>query len=267
MQAEQQILTIEQFPIVEAECFGSDSMITINDSHPFFEELFQFTSMAVANFSVLLHRAAVETLKSVVQTTNHAFANGMTVHGKINLHPMPNQIFLGSHACPERILVHRTDQISDYLAGILTKRPGELVYEQQITPQSQEAKSAERTYLCGDDPTARFETLASVLIGGAFEKNKGCYYQKYGPDIQSWPTELQFFRHLRNGCFHSNHFHFEPFRKGHKRGQPQIDPAHFPQWGTYTMPSDQAMQGKKVVGGFLPVFQLIPLLNDMGLRL
>ena len=101
------------------------------------------------------------------------------------------------------------------------------------------------------------------LIGGAYEKIKSGIVRRHTSNFSNWPVELQFFRHLRNGCFHGNHF---DIRKKKVNGVwiDAIDPNAPPKWHLYTMPDDATMNGQQVVGGFFPHNQVLPFLYQIG---
>lgn|GEM_PF-6934347 len=47
------------------------------------------------------------------------------------------------------------------------------------------------------------------MLGHSYEISKPNMEQKFGSDVMKWPPELQFFRHIRNGCFHKNIFNIK----------------------------------------------------------
>jgi len=107
------------------------------------------------------------------------------------------------------------------------------------------------------------QTLTAYLVGGAFERQAVNFETKYGPRGQ-WNPELQFFRHLRNGCFHGNHFNIEPVLRKNKPPQDQIDPMLPPKWGPYVMASDATMNTQTAMNGFFKIPYLLQFLYDMG---
>ena len=55
-----------------------------------------------------------------------------------------------------------------------------------------------------------FEFLGQQTLGHSFEMAKSAIETKYGTDRKNnWPSELQFFYHIRNGCFHGNRFNIQ----------------------------------------------------------
>ena len=70
-----------------------------------------------------------------------------------------------------------------------------------------------------------------------------------------WPPEVQFFQHLRNGCFHGNRFDIWPNK---------IDPSNPPAWHTYVIPTEADVNGQKVINGFFRLPHFLPFLYDMG---
>ena len=217
--------------------------------------------------SLLMLAAATRTIHSLVHFVNAIAETGNTnFKGAVNEHTMTPVITLAAANCPDLIQLHDADVLHGVMTGqaasTLDTIRYEIVTKESLKPA--EANSPARTKWTGSDPTARFETLTAYLVGGAFERNKVLFAKNYGPNRQNWDPALQFFRHLRNGCFHSNEFNITLLRRGGRKGQPQIDPVHPPSWGSYVMPSDSAMNGQKVVGGFFPVPMVFPFLDEMG---
>jgi hypothetical protein len=238
-------------------------MNNIFDTHPYYEEIFEFASMTVANMSILTNVAATKTIRELAEFTNEIIKTGNTnAKGTINDHCMTKEISMSSASDDEVITLHDADILFLYLAGVNQKKPKEIMYsvsnKENGNTQHKTCKD-DRTSWKGADPTKRFELLASYLIGGSFERYKSHFNSKYGNDPSLWHPELQFFRHLRNGCFHSNEFNITPYK-----GSPQIDPSSPPVWSNYIMKSDSDMNGKRVLGGFLHLPQIIPFLNSMG---
>ncbi len=239
-------------------------MREIENNHPYFEEIFEFSCMVVANMSLLMHAAATKTIRELVGFVNEMIkTKSTTVQGKINDHAMVKSIPMHSSSSNEIITLLRTDEIFSYLAGLGKVKPTEIVYSIEAKPTHNTSATPNdkegRTTWIGTDPTKRFEILTAYIIGGAFERCKSAFENKYGETPSTWLPEVQFFRHLRNGCFHSNKFYIRP----HK-GRPQIDPGNPPKWKAYVMTSDSAMNGQKVIGGFFHIHQTIPFLDEMG---
>jgi len=239
-------------------------MRKIENNHPYFEEIFEFSCMVVANISLLMHAAATQTIRELVGFVNEMIkAKSTNVQGKINDHAMMRSIPMHSAGSYEIITLLKTDEIYSYLAGLGKDKPTEIVYSIQAKPTHNPSSSSNDkqgyTTWIGTDPTKRFEILTAYIIGGAFERCKLAFEKKYGKAPSKWPPELQFFRHLRNGCFHSNKFNIRPYRD-----QPQIDPCNLPKWKAYVMTSDADMNGQKVIGRFFHIHQTIPFLDEMG---
>jgi len=54
-------------------------------------------------------------------------------------------------------------------------------------------------------------TSAMAWIGGSYEKSKPIIESKFTGDRKNnWSEILQFFYHIRNGCFHDNKFNILP---------------------------------------------------------
>lgn len=239
-------------------------MKNIPDTHPYYEEIFEFSSMVVANMSLLMHAAATKTIRDLGGFVNKMIETRNTdVRIKINDHPMMECIPLGSAGSNEVVTLHKTDILFAYLAGLNQEKPKEIVCSIETKGEDKEAdkqnSEENRTHWEGADPTRRFELLTAYTVGGSYERYKSHFKAKYSNDPSKWHPELQFFRHLRNGCFHSNNFNITPYK-----GNPQIDPANPPVWKNYIMTSDSDMNGKKVMGGFFHLPQIIPFLDSMN---
>ena len=240
---------------------------SIGRSHPYFLEVSQFAQMVVANVGSLMLVAATRTIHSLVHFVNTIAETGNTnFSGHVNEHTMTPVITLKAANCPELIQLHDADVIHEFMTGQAASALDSIRYEIVAgrSLKTAETNGPARTKWTGSDPTSRFETLTAYLVGGAFERNKALFVKNYGRNPKNWDPTLQFFRHLRNGCFHSNEFKITPLRHGGRRGQPQIDPVHPPSWRSYVMPSDSAMNGQKVVGGFFPVLMVFPFLDEIG---
>ena len=239
-------------------------MKNIADTHPYYEEIFEFSSMVVANMSLLMHAAATKTIKDLGDFVNKMIETRNTnVEIKINDHPMMKCIPLESAGSNEVVTLHKTDILFAYLAGLDREKPKEIAYSIETTEENKEIGQQDseenRTHWEGADPTSRFELLTAYIVGGSYECYESHFKEKYGNNISNWHPELQFFRHLRHGCFHSNEFNIKLYK-----GNPQIDPANPPVWKNYVMTSDSDMNGKKVVGGFFHLPQVIPFLDSMN---
>jgi hypothetical protein len=237
-------------------------MRDVDDSHPLFAEVFEFASMVVANMSLLMHAAATETIRNLGTLVNEMVARrSVAVQGKVSDHAMTASIPLQSQGSNDVVTLLKTDELFAYLCGAAKKKPDRIYYAvQPVSAMPPSPPSGpERTERSGSDPTQRFALLTGYVIGGAFERHRSTIEAKYGKDPSAWPTELQFFRHLRNGCFHSNTFSIRP----HK-GKPQIQSANPPKWGSYVMASDASLNGQRAIGGFFHMHQTVPFLDDVG---
>jgi len=238
-------------------------MNNIVDTHPYYEEIFEFSSMVVANMSLLQHAAATKTIRDLGEFVKTMIETRNTdVKISVNDHPMVKCLPLGSTGSNEEVILHNTDILFAYLAGLNQEKPSEIVYSIETKEEKKEGdkqnSEENKTHWEGADPTRRFELLAGYIIGGSYERYKSHFETKYGNDPSKWHPELQFFRHLRNGCFHSNIFNIIPYK-----GNPKIDPTNPPTWKHYIMTSDSNMNGKKVLGGFFHLPQIIPFLDSM----
>ena len=250
---------------------------SIADDHPLFDECLQFYLLTLATFAVGLHVEAQKdalrfaelfnTLYSAFKAREDDKAKEVFVEitGEWDLPDYPPAIHLRSAGSNDDCVLHVAQALVDF-ARQGNNKPTSLRFE--LVPKVQAAcdtiglPEASEGFVAVDGavPTTLFETVLAYLIGGSFERFKDHFQMKYGA-VADWPKELQFFRHLRNGCFHRNEFRIDQ----HK-GVDQIDPSNPPRWHTHVMPSDAAMNGKKVIGelAFFPPAHLLLLLDDMS---
>ena len=112
-------------------------------------------------------------------------------------------------------------------------------------------------------PPGYLHLAAQVSAGSAYEAIKDEIGNAYGPDPTSWPKVLEYFRHVRNGCFHKNRFDGRPPRG--KRTA--IDASNPPRWRISVMPDDASMNSRAVFGDFLDVGDCPILLGDVANQL
>ena len=112
-------------------------------------------------------------------------------------------------------------------------------------------------------PPEVWKMITQVCIGSAYERVKDKITACYGSDPWKWPRELEYFRHVRNGCFHGNTFNLR--RRG-KRAT-AINPLQPPSWRTSVLIDDLSVQGKPVWGGVLGAGDVPVLLGDIATRL
>ena len=97
-------------------------MKTVPDSHPYFQELLQFAQMAVANVNSVMLVAASKTIRELVSAVNlmvkHQSSN---ITGNVNLPDMPSSINMSDSRCQDAVILHETDQIYAYIAGLRSK--------------------------------------------------------------------------------------------------------------------------------------------------
>lgn len=107
-------------------------------------------------------------------------------------------------------------------------------------------------------------TTALFALNYAYESHREALVKAFGSVLPGrWPRDLQLFRHIRNGCSHGNKF---DIRSNHDRTEP-IDPAAPPEWELLSLPDRQSLNGKQVIGEFLPISLVLPFLHDIGRQL
>lgn len=89
------------------------------------------------------------------------------------------------------------------------------------------------------------------MVGHAYEIAESTMENKFGSPMDR-PKELQFFRHIRNGCFHKNQFNIRPG---------SISTSIATEWRGKSI-TDQE-NGQQVIMGFLGMGDPIVLLHDI----
>lgn len=93
----------------------------------------------------------------------------------------------------------------------------------------------------------------------------GCAWERYGHEVAAvppkkkfcdWDADLQFYRHIRNACFHGGKFNiFDGLIKA----------PNLPEWHGRQLPEDLTqINGRKVINDFLPLTEVLWVLHDMG---
>jgi len=249
--------------------------LRFDDAHPFFDEAVQFTVLTASTFAVGLHAECDRTIGMLGDGINELHSQldagntkaRLSFNEPLQVPDYPHQIIWREPGFTDECILKLNDGLGKYLVGNGPKpRELEIVF-QQIPPSDHAGVDSlypptPAGYEAIDRPihTSLFETAFCYLVGGAFERHHDNLKAKYAA-VSLWPVPLQFFRHLRNGCFHSNRFDIRQFK-----GKDQIDPCKPPKWHTFVMPSDAAMNGKKTLGenGFISATHILPLLYDMG---
>lgn len=248
---------------------------TIQQDHPFFSDILQLYLLNLGAIAVRLHFEVQKDAMRVVGWLNQmcvalkdgnvdaakSLASG--IHGTYELPDYPPTLHWQSIGCGDDCLMMVSQDLVDFARWGTTK-PNSLSFE--VVPSVQHLVEGEIEFppapdgyvaLDGPMPTLLFEAVIAHMIGGSYERHKDHFNAQHGKDARTWPRELQLYRHLRNGCFHGNVFSIWPNK---------IDPANAPNWCGYEIPSENAVNGKKVVGdsAFFPITHLLPLFDDMA---
>lgn len=232
---------------------------SINSTHRFFAEAFHFTVVLTGFNALMAHQAAQETIHQLVNTVN--LAQRKPICGTVSDGPLSEPYWLMDKDCEEQTDLYGIPAMGKYLGSHDVIKPDSIDFI--IRPFSGQIPTK------GHDQTERrgrgtpleelMTSLCCYLIGGAFERCKTDIKSAHGTNPSQWPTALQFFRHLRNGCFHKNTFNILPFR-----GSPSIDPSNPPSWHTYSMASDSNMNGQKAVNGYFRIPHFLPFIHDIA---
>lgn len=253
----------------------------IANNHPFFEECLQLFLLGLANCAIGLHHEAIKDSSDFLDIVNKMYdailvsenakakSVAVSIAGEHELADYPEGMLWQALGCDVDCLMPLSQELVDF-ARSGENKPTELRYS--LIPSSIQLKSGRIEFpsppigfkaVDGATLSTLFVMSIAYAVGGAYERFKDQFNRKYGSDSSNWPVELQFFRHLRNGCFHRNQFSIRPKRKG----QPQINSQSPPKWRNYVMASENAMNGRTVIGddpAFFPIVQLLPFLDDMG---
>lgn len=231
---------------------------SINSKDRFFPEAFHFVVSLTGSNALLAHLAAQTTIRNLVAVVNSAHDR---ITGSVSDHPISEPFWVADKECPEQADVYGLPDCANYLNSHGVSKPSEVRFV--LRPFSGELpppKEGEAEWKGRGTPIEEFLTsLCCYLIGGAYERSQADIKSRHGEDPSHWPVEIQFFRHLRNGCFHNNVFSIRPYQ-----GKPQIDTSNPPMWHTYTMLSDTAMNGNIVVNGFFRLPHFLPLMHDLS---
>ncbi|HTN85812.1 MAG TPA: hypothetical protein VL242_19060 [Sorangium sp.] len=193
-------------------------------------------------------------------------------------------IIIKTPGCDQVVKLHGAAEMIGFLTGN-SPQPISLAYSLAPTPIHLPGDPPERT---GELPANRIgPTLCVYLLGYAFERHHASIKKKQPKkpdgkdDLQSWDKDLQFFRHIRNGCFHGNRFQIW-------KGQVARNPpphtgwprSNVPEWRNHIIMIDDSsgtdqivdehgaeLNGRKVIGEYLYVPDVLPLLYDMGNRI
>ncbi|HLE61948.1 MAG TPA: hypothetical protein VI750_02350 [Pyrinomonadaceae bacterium] len=238
----------------------------VKDSHPFYAEMLQFFIAAISMTMAMRQDKVEEAIQKVIAEARKmatSFNLGMPYNSLfiIDVPPLDQDVTFADLSCPDACILKNVSHVVAYIRNQTGNHPAPLAFSLQPLPGH--SLPPPETTVFGAMITPWISDLSCYLVGGAYERVRDTFERKYGANKQTWAPELQFFRHLRNGCFHGNTFNIEKIRRK-KKLVDQIDPTNPPQWRGYKMPSDNAMNGKKVMDGFFFLPHLLPFLHDMG---
>lgn len=151
-------------------------------------------------------------------------------------------------------ILRNTDEV--LLALSSNNLPSLLIYDEADASNIQSGQRAP-DYIV---PLEAWNMISQVCIGSAFERVSSRIRSSYGKDRWNWPRELEYFYHVRNGCFHGNAFN-PRYRKPKKSA---IDPSHPPAWRTSILVDDASIKGEAVFGGILASGDVPILLGDIA---
>jgi hypothetical protein len=246
-------------------------MSIFETSHFYFEEVLEYQMLLVGLASTMPLKSAHQTIRNlgdVVEKLNTD--KSVSVEGKVFLPEIPAKFSLAQGRNSDIVTLYGCDGVFKFISGQASKpkrvrfsvRKNRLrsdVPEQRRRAVGTLPLSPDQVRESGADLMTLLVLISANLLGGSYEKCKSRIEQKFTTNVSSWPQELQFFRHLRNGCFHGNHFNITK-----RRGRNAIDKNAPPKWHLYTMSDDTTMNGQQAVGGFFPHNQLVPFLYQIG---
>ena len=236
-------------------------MLTFQPSHPYFEEASEYVVLLVGLGSTLPLKASNEDVVKLANTINILLQNRQANFcGKLELKTVPAKMTIYAGRKSDIITVYGCDNVFKYITDQSPKFRTVRFSVRKNPLKPLPSPGTGQTRVTGSDVLSSLKFVTASLLGGAFERKKSVIETKFGSNTGRWPPELQFFYHIRNGCFHGNTFNIPPKRKG----SPRIDPTNPPKWHLYTMPSDTVMNSQAVVGGFFPHNQLLPFFHHIG---
>ncbi len=233
---------------------------SVPDSHPCYAEIHALVSAKVATFATLvLEQSRQQYDQACAFLKSLAWRNADVREFQA---PPPatvdDSITHAAEGCPESLIYHDCRRV---LEQIRTGIPllSELRFDLVPFAPAHDPRRQPRGQLIGGPPRphSAIDPLYMHAIGAKFEEYKSRIEQKHGRNPRGWPPLFQFFRLLRNGCFHRNRFNIVSTT-------PQIDPSNPPRWHTLVMGDDGSMNGSEVVGGFLKRPHVVPFLADIG---
>ena len=224
--------------------------------HPLFREIMVCTT-AVLSMIALLNlgrtRVAIEQLKEML---NHPGSGRRVV-----LPPHTQDKIRTAGRVVDSILLNARD----ITLAIQSSTPVSCIrYEDtDATPPLSQSQSNQLDGPSFQIPRGTLHLAAQVAAGSAYETIKDKIEAAYGRDPVSWPKVIEYFRHVRNGCFHNNRFSVQPPRRKPKA----IDPDNPPRWRTSIMTDDASINSRWVFGDLLDMGDCPVLLGDVANQL
>jgi len=240
--------------------------MTFEPEHRFYDEAIHFCSVWLAESAVSRLVNATEAgqamhaaLTSIKAGTEFNFTGPAATPNWVEYGTMT----LSNNDCPMFVCVQNCTPIFDFLCSRTETRPTICFSLNEYLPGEIDAQvDMPLVAVSQRDLHPRLnEKVCQLIIASAFETNHRALVSEFGrfnpANRPVWPVEMQFFRHLRHGCFHGNNFNI--MGTG-------IDPARPPAWRSMVMPSDDAINGHRVIGtdGFFPDCLSLPFLFDMS---
>ncbi len=221
--------------------------------HPFFREIMVYTTAVLSMMSLLnlgRIREAIEQLKEM----------GVSRSGNIHSFTFPPHT-QDSIRTAGRVVDSILLNARDITLAIQGSTPVFCIrYEDtEATPPLSRNQSNQLGVPSYQIPGGVLHLAAQVVAGSAYETIKDKIEAAYGRDPVSWPKVIEYFRHVRNGCFHNNRFNVQPPR-GKLWG---IDVGNPPRWRTSIMPDDASINNRWVFGDFLDIGDCPILLGDV----
>ncbi len=247
-------------------------MPVFKPNHQYFEEALEYQILLVGLAATMPLQTAHKNITDLVDVINRLTKDRtLRVSGNITMPVLPSKFQLAHGRQSDIISIYNCHDTFGFITGQLAK-PRAIrfsVKKNRLNPDVPDDKRQAAGTLrpefgqvrdVGSDLMSTIVLITANLIGGAYEKSQSLMESVHTRNPSSWPPELQFFRHLRNACFHGNHFNIRRKRDG----TDTIDPAAPPKWHLYTMPNDVAVNGQQAVGGFFPHNQVLPFLYQIG---
>ncbi len=236
---------------------------TLSDADPLFAEMWDlFVALISLQATVALeakHQSAervITMLMKAIEVNGAAMQQTVSQGGRLALETsivhFSDRILISEETCGDSLLIQKAMELLHKVSLPNQIRPSSLTFEMIVT--APEPSTPPRHSVEGSPPKEYLGNIWGYVIASAYEKNSDAIKLRHGKNHRIWPVALQFFRHIRNGIFHGGAFDIN---------QGSIIPTSAPQWRHCTMPSEGAMNGRRVFE-FMMIHHIPLFMYDMS---